>query len=118
MSDPIVSAKELRKINRSVAEVAESDPLTKEQLADEWVQWFKKRAERYLKAAAAFGYMNFTFDLPIELAQNPVDNKISNYIGRQIQPLVPGCTISFVEEEYEEQFLHKVEVSWRATGSQ
>jgi hypothetical protein len=101
-----------------VAEAAESDPLTKEQLADEWVQWFEKRAERYLKAAAAFGYTNFTFDLPIELAQNPINKKILNSIGHRIQPLIPGCTISFVEEEYEEQFLHKLEVSWKATGPQ
>jgi hypothetical protein len=110
MSDPVIAARDLRKINRSVDE---SEPLSNEELAEGWLQWFEKRGDRYLKSAAAFGYTEITLDLPWELAQSPPDKPVLRALAGSLRLLVPGCSVCFVEEEYEDQILFKVEISWK-----
>ena len=106
----VMTAKDLRRINR---EIDESEPLSNEELAEGWLQWFEKRGERFLKSAAAFGYTEVTLDLPYELAQDPPDKPTLRALAAGLRPMVPGCTVCFVEEEYEGTTIYKVEISWK-----
>ncbi len=106
-----MTAKELRRINR---DIDESEPLSNEELANEWLRWFEKRGERYLKSAASFGYTEITLDLPYELALSPPDKPVLRAMLKELREMVPGCAVCFIEEEYEGQNLFKVEISWKA----
>jgi hypothetical protein len=105
-----MTAKDLRKINRAIDE---SEPLSNEELAEGWLEWFEKRGERYLKSAAAFGYTEVTLDLPWELAQDPPDKPVLRGLAKSLRAMVPGCIVCFVEEEYEGNVIYKVEISWK-----
>ena len=110
MPEIVLTAKDLRRINR---DVDESEPLSNEELAEGWLQWFEKRGERFLKSAAAFGYTEVTLDLPYELAQDPPDKPTLRALAAALRPMVPGCIVCFVEEEYEGATIYKVEISWK-----
>lgn len=87
------------------------DLLTKEEAAEQWLGWFKKRAERILKSASAFGHSYTTLDLPIELSLE-LNKPIHKPLLLNVKKLLPGCEANIVEEEYEGKIWYKVEVSW------
>ena len=105
----IVSAKELQEILRQV-QSDESVPLT--ELAEGWLHWFKKRGERSIKDAAKLGYSEVTLDLPIELAQTK-DKKTLLLIQDELRKMLEGCFVGFVLDEYNEQEICKLLISWK-----
>ena len=105
----IVSAEELQGILRQV-QSDEKIPLT--ELAEGWLHWFKKRGDRYIKDAAKLGYSEVTLDLPIELAQSK-DKKALLLIQSELRKLLEGCGVSFVLDEYNEEEICKLLISWK-----
>jgi hypothetical protein len=87
------------------------DLLTAEEAAEQWLGWFKKRADRVLKSAAAFGHSYTTIDLPIELSLE-LNKRLHKSLLLGVKNLLPGCGVCIVEEEYEGKIWYKVEVSW------
>jgi hypothetical protein len=87
------------------------DLLTAEEAAEQWLSWFKKRAERILKSAAAFGHSYTTLDLPIELSTE-LSKPIHITLLQGVKKLLPGCKTAIVEEEYDGKVWYKLEVSW------
>ena len=103
----IISAKRLR----GITEEAQSYTTPVDETAEAWVAWFEMNAKRYLKTAALLGHTEATLDLPIQLART-VNRALYAKILRDLRPLVPGCSLSFVEEEYEGAVLYRLEISW------
>jgi len=133
-SGSIISASELRRITKKARarELDENEEIAKEEMVNDWFDWFFKRGERYLKDAAAKGYSQVTLDLPLQLSST-LDKKLFASILKDIRELVPGCEASAVEEEYvlkeveglengavvatgekrgEVQTVYRIEVSW------
>jgi hypothetical protein len=102
-----ITVEELREIQTKTLE----DLLTAQEAADAWIGWFKKRAERILKSAAAFGHSYTTLDLPIELSTE-LSKEVHKPLLQEIKNLLPGSKACIVEEEYEGKIWYKVEVSW------
>jgi hypothetical protein len=105
----IVSAGELQDILRKV-QSDEKIPLI--ELAEGWLHWFKKRGDRSIKDAAKLGYSEVTLDLPIELAQSK-DKKALLLIQGELRKLLEGCVVGFVLDEYNEQEICKLLISWK-----
>lgn len=105
----IVSAKELQDILRQV-QSDESVPLM--ELAEEWLHWFKKRGDRSIKDAAKLGYSEVTLDLPIELAITK-DKQSLLLIQSELRKMLEGCFVGFVLDEYNEQEICKLLISWK-----
>ena len=89
-----------------------------EEYVAEWLHWFRKRGERYLKDAALKGYYEVTLDLPFEIATK-LDKELLKPLVREVKKMVPCCEVCIVEEAYEsvdggdDDILYKVEVNWR-----
>ena len=83
-----------------------------DELADLWMRWFEKRAERYLKDAATKGWYEVTLDFPYDLSLG-LDKANYSRIMKYVKKRLPGCDISIIEEEYEGDTVYKLEVSWR-----
>lgn len=109
MPSTLYTAQELREIVQEVQQDAELSP---EDLAEGWLLWFEKRAERYIKSAAQFGYTEVTLDLPLPLAKT-LNKQVLKNLCKEVRAAVPGCAVCIVEEEYEGQTLYKVEISWK-----
>jgi hypothetical protein len=105
----IISASELKEISSMIRDF-EGIPLMS--IAEDWMSWFKKRGERYLKDAAKNGYKEATIDLPIEIAQT-MDKKVLLFIQTSMKEAFEGCFISFVEDEYDSKPVLKVVISWK-----
>lgn len=105
----IVSAKELQGILREV-QSDEKIPLI--DTAEGWIHWFKKRGDRYIKDAAKLGYTEVTLDLPIELAITK-NRKALLLIQDELRKMLEGCSVGFVLDEYNEEEICKVLISWK-----
>jgi hypothetical protein len=105
----IISASELKEISNIIRDF-EGIPLMS--IAEDWMSWFKKRGERYLKDAAKNGYKEATIDLPIEIGQT-MDKKVLLFIQTSMKEAFEGCFISFVEDEYDSKPVFKVVISWK-----
>jgi hypothetical protein len=108
--EPIFTADELRNITESVLEDVEQ--YNNEELANIWIQWFEKRAERYIKDAATKGLYEVTLDLPYDLSVE-LQKEIYKRIMKHVKKRLPGCDVAIIEEEYEDDIIYKVEISWR-----
>jgi len=102
-----VTTEDLQEIYKNALE----DPLPPEEAAEQWLHWFKKRAEKILKTSASFGHTYATLDLPLELSSKLIPN-VHKPLLTQIQKLLPGSKAYVVEEEYEGKLWYKIEVSW------
>jgi hypothetical protein len=105
----IVSAKELQGILRDV-QSDEKIPLM--DTAEGWLHWFKKRGDRYIKDAAKLGYSEVTLDLPIELAITK-NKKALLLIRDELRKMLEGCFVGFVLDEYNQEEICKVLISWK-----
>jgi hypothetical protein len=105
----IVSAKELQGILR---EVQSDEKIPLMDTAEGWLHWFKKRGDRYIKDAAKLGYSEVTLDLPIELAVTK-NRKALLLIQDELRKMLEGCFVGFVLDEYNEEEICKVLISWK-----
>ena len=105
----IVSAKELQDI---LAQVQSDEKLPLLELAEGWLHWFKKRGDRYIKDSAKLGYSEITLDLPIELAITK-DRKALVLIQCELIKILEGCFVGFVLDEYNQQEICKLLISWK-----
>lgn len=105
----LITASRLRGLTKD----ARAATVTDEELATDWITWFENSAKRALKAAAMFGYTNVTFDLPRQLGAAPEPNIPQlRRICRAVRRMVPGVTVTFIEEEYNDVMLTKIDLSW------
>lgn len=106
-------------LHRYTSEALGEETMEGEEYVEEWLRWFRKRGERYLKDAASKGYYEVVLDLPFEIATR-LDRPLFSLLMRRVQPLVPGCEVSIVEETYERgeegggetDIMFKLEISW------
>lgn len=96
---------------RSATKEALADTLSLQDTADGWVYWFGKRHERYLKDAAKLGYSEATIDLPWQIAASK-DVASLRIIRTGVRDLLPGFTVSFVEDECQGKDIVRLLVSW------
>ncbi len=109
MPDILLSAEDLQAIT-TPSETPSEDELVV--IADDWLYWLRKRGDRFLTSAAKFGYTEATLDLPLCLART-INKSVFRRLLRGTRDLLPGCTVSLVEEEYDGSILYKIEVSWK-----
>jgi len=105
----IVSAKELQDILR---EVQSDEKIPLMDTAEGWLHWFKKRGDRYIRDAAKLGYSEVTLDLPIELAVTK-NKKALLLIQDELRKMLEGCFVGFVLDEYNQEEICKVLISWK-----
>lgn len=110
MSNVVATAADLREL---VADSKADFDASPEELAKDWLRWFDKRGERFLTTAAKFGFTEATLDLPLPLAQTLYRSALRMLL-KELRLRVPGCNCCLIEEEYEDQILFKVEISWAA----
>ena len=105
----IVSAKELQGILR---EVKSDNKIPLMEITEGWIHWFKKRGERCIKDAAKLGYSEITLDLPIEIAESK-NKEALLLIKKELRKMLDGCFVGFVLDEYNEQEICRLLISWK-----
>ena len=123
MEEVIVTALELFEATKEAR--MELDNKSKEELCEEWFEWFKKRGPGYIRDAVKKGLYRVTLELPFQptlLPDGKVDGKCYNWKGKplykRLTEALPGCKIEFCDEEYEESCAVPfpgtvLEISWK-----
>lgn len=123
MEEVLVTAQDLFEATKEARIVIEGK--TKEELCEEWYEWFKKKSPSYIRDAVKKGLFRVTFELPFQptlLPSGEVDGKCYNWNGKplykRLTEVLPGCKIEFCEEEYEESCAvpfpgFVLEISWK-----
>jgi len=96
---------------REITKEALKESLSLQDTAEGWLYWFGKRGDRLLKDAAKLGYYEVILDLPIEIAVS-MDHSILAMIRKELR-LITKCTVSFIEDEYQNKPLAKLLISWK-----
>ena len=104
-----MNADELREI---VKAVHSDQNIPRDELAEGWLHWFKKRGDRYLKDAAKLGYTEATLDLPIEIGLT-FDARSLVIIQKGVKQLLESCIVSFIEDEYDGRPIARLLISWK-----
>jgi hypothetical protein len=105
----LITASRLRGLTEEACAAATTD----EELATGWITWFENSAKRILKTTAMLGYTNVTLDLPRQLSAITEPNIPQlRRIYRAVRRMVPGVTVTFIEEEYNDITLMKIDLSW------
>ena len=80
-------------------------------IAEGWLFWFRKRADRNIKEAAKLGYSEITMDLPIQIGQS-FDKGALLLIQKTVLNLLKGCFVGFIEDEYNGRPVAKLFIRW------
>jgi hypothetical protein len=80
-------------------------------MAEGWLYWFRKRADKNIKEAAKLGYDEITMDLPIQIGQS-FDKEALLLIQKTVRELLDGCFVGFIEDEYKGKPVAKLFISW------
>jgi hypothetical protein len=80
-------------------------------IAEGWLFWFRKRADRNIKEVAKLGYSEITMDLPIQIGQSFHKGALT-LIQKTIRDLLKGCFVGFVEDEYDGRPVARLFISW------
>ncbi len=117
--DILATAEELRNatqwgLGRAVKEA------TREEQCNEWLDWLRKRANKLFKDAAIRGQYHVTLELPFQplsWVDGEEDKEALYRMARKLARQMPGCVISFTEEEWEcadavAAKEYKLEISW------
>lgn len=104
----IATADELREATESFLLKSKG---TREEMNTKWIEWFMKRSEKMLGDTVRKGLYEMTLDLPYQPA-GIHDFKELKELAKILRQLLEGCNIQFVEEEYNNQLIYKVEISW------
>lgn len=81
------------------------------EIAEGWLFWFRKRADRNIKEAAKLGYSEITMDLPIQIGES-FDAGSLTLIQKTVRQLLKGCFVGFVEDEYKGRPVARLYISW------
>ena len=84
-------------------------------IAEGWLFWFRKRADRNIKEAAKLGYSEITMDLPIQIGQSFHKGALT-LIQKTVLNLLKGCFVGFVEDEYNGRPVARLYISWVVDG--
>ncbi len=118
--DILATAEELRDATRWGLGRA-VNKATREEQCNEWLDWLRKRANKIFKDAAIRGQYHVTLELPFQPASwvDEEEDKAALYrMARKLARQMPGCVISFTEEEWEGIEVdsaakeYKLEISW------
>lgn len=105
--EPIATVNELRVATESYKyRTLESNEVKQKR----WLEWFMKRSEKMLHDRVRMGWNYLTLDPPFQ----PSDSRCEELkpLGRILRKLLPGCLITFIEEEIENQYFYTIEISW------
>ena len=107
----IATAKQLRKATAAALKKREEEAHSFARLCADWMNWFEKRAPKMLKDATARGAWYISLDLPQpgRFKERLALRKLKGIV----EDMLPGCSICFVEEEYEEGKQYTLEISWK-----
>jgi hypothetical protein len=117
--EPLVSAQELYEATREIRkELAEK---TREQLLEEWMEWFMKKGPSYIRDSVKKGLFKVSLELPFQPVfqeDGAVDPKSYSWNGKslwkRLQDLLPGCTIIYMEEELDAgEIYYSLEIGWK-----
>jgi hypothetical protein len=110
----IATAEELRV---ATLYYAEKIPAAREALGEAWVAWFRKRAPKALKDAAARGEFCASFPLPYQPVGR-VERDGLRALRSRVGAMLPGCVLEFVGTALEgEHYKYELEVSWMGKDS-
>ncbi len=79
---------------------------------EKWMRWFEKRWEKLFKDAAEHGEFSVHLGLPVKPSAGPEERGELRRIRAELRRRLPGCDVSFVEEDYEGRITHSMEISW------
>lgn len=114
--EPMVTAEILREIAAEALEKAEGrEP---EELLRDWLRWFRKKSDRYIRDAVQRGYYEVVFDLPYKVAKGGLQKRLFAGALKEVRRLMPGCEAHIVEEDdIDNTPIYRVLVSWRKVES-
>ena len=112
----IATAEELRKATSAALKKREEEGHSFARLCADWMNWFEKRAPKMLKDATARGLWSICLDLPqpTRFKERFALKKIRSIV----EDMLPGCSTSFVEEEYEGEKRFALEICWATPTDQ
>lgn len=99
MEEIVATADELRAATNH-ARAKEKGTL--EEQTTEWLEWFSKRAVRFLKDTTSMGRFQLAVHLPYQPLTRSHERGLLQ-IKRALQAMLPGCSIDFMEEEEDEE---------------
>ena len=106
----ITTAEQLRKATEATLKKREEEGRSFAALCADWMNWFEKRAPKMLKDATARGVWSICLDLPQPTRYK--ERFALKKIRSIVEDMIPGCSTSFVEEEYEGEKRFALEISW------
>lgn len=77
----------------------------------EWLQWFEKRAPRILKDATRIGRYSATVDVPYQPDNKDAEKGLVD-LRKRLRPMIPGCSIHFIEEVCEGVTICTILIGW------
>ncbi len=107
----LATVQELRDATDRAIQTRDSEYKTNDEKNTEWLQWFSKRGVRLLKDAIQFGKYSISVDLPYQ-PDTKQDEKSLMRLRKQLQQLIPGCVIDYIEEELEDTTQYTMLISW------
>lgn len=112
----IATAEQLRKATEGAIKKREEEGHSFARLCADWMNWFEKRAPKILKDATARGAWYVSLDLP--QPDRFKERLALRKLKGLVEDMLPGCSICFVEEEYEEGKQYTLEISWKAVEAE
>jgi hypothetical protein len=110
--EPIVTVEILREV--AAEALAKAEGREPDELLGDWLRWFRKKSDRYIRDAVQRGYYEMVFDLPYKVAKGGLQGRLFARALKEVRRLMPGCQAHIVEEEdADDTPIYRVLVSWR-----
>jgi hypothetical protein len=112
MSEEVLAtAAELREATDKANSALVIDTRSFQEKNTEWLQWFSKRGVRIFKDAIQFGKYNITVDIPYQPDNKDAEKSLVD-LRKRLRPMIPGCSIHYIEEVYEGQMFCTMLIGW------
>ncbi len=82
----------------------------------EWLKWFDKRGSRILKDATLLGRYSATVDVPYQPSTSEAEKGLVE-LRKKLRPMLPGCSVHFIEEVYEGVTICTILIGWQRGAS-
>ena len=111
MSEEVLAT--VRELREATDHVLKTKPMdqTLDEKNNEWIQWFSKRGVRLFKDAIQFGKYNITVDVPYQPVNTDAEKGLVA-LRKLLRPLIPGCSVHFIEEVYEGVTICTILIGW------